>query len=88
MKVKMLSRLSALLLVGAMTVGLAACGNSTGGAASAGGTSTGATSEESDELLGSSSATIRLKVGTTTAPDGHYVLGLIEMQNAGGVLRR
>lgn len=80
MKVKMLSRLSALLLVGAMTVGLAACGNSTGGAASAGGTSTGATSEESDELLGSSSATIRLKVGTTTAPDGHYVLGLIEMQ--------
>ena len=34
MKVKMLSRLSALLLVGAMTVGLAACGNSTGGGAS------------------------------------------------------
>ena len=80
MKVKMLSRLSALLLVGAMTVGLAACGTSTCGAPSAGGTAPGPPPEESDELLGSSSATIRLKVGTTTAPDGHYVLGLIEMQ--------
>ena len=76
MKYKMFSRLSALFLAGAMTLGLAACGGGTGGSTSTG----GATSQESDELLGASSATIRLKVGTTTAPDGHYVLGLIEMQ--------
>ena len=79
MKMKMFSRLSALLLVGAMTLGLAACGGDTSGttpAASTGAASTG----ETDELLGSDSATIRLKVGTTTAPDGHYVLGLVEMQ--------
>ena len=67
MKMKMFSRLSALLLVGAMTLGLAACGGDTSGttpAASTGAASTG----ETDELLGSDSATIRLKVGTTTAP--------------------
>lgn len=32
------------------------------------------------ELLGSKDASVHLKVGTTTAPDGHYVLGLVEMQ--------
>ena len=31
-------------------------------------------------LLGSESATVRFKVGTTTAPDGHYVRGLQAMQ--------
>ena len=80
MKSKMLSRFSALFLAGAMTLGLSACGNGAGSTPPAGGTSANASSAESDELLGSSSATIRLKVGTTTAPDGHYVLGLIEMQ--------
>ena len=31
-------------------------------------------------MLGADSATLRLKVGTTTAPEGHYVKGLQEMQ--------
>ena len=61
-------------------VRLAACGNSAGSTPPASGTSANTSAAESDELLGSSSATIRLKIGTTTAPDGHYVLGLIEMQ--------
>ena len=88
MKKKTISRLLGLALAAAMTLGLAACGNSSTGGSTSGNTTTGgntsaggtSSSEESDELLGSSSATIRLKVGTTTAPDGHYVLGLIEMQ--------
>ena len=80
MKSKMLSRFSALFLAGAMTLGLSACGNSAGSTPPASGTSANTSAAESDELLGSSSATIRLKIGTTTAPDGHYVLGLIEMQ--------
>lgn len=40
----------------------------------------GALASESVDLLGSESATVRFKVGTTTAPDGHYVMGLVEMQ--------
>ena len=85
MKTKMFSRLLGLALAAAMALSLTACGGtgttSTGGT-STGGTSTGGASSsgESEELLGSSSATIRLSVGTTTAPDGHYVLGLVEMQ--------
>ncbi|MBE7726922.1 MAG: DctP family TRAP transporter solute-binding subunit [Enterocloster citroniae] len=34
----------------------------------------------SDTLMGDSSASVRFKVGTTTAPEGHYVKGLIDMQ--------
>ncbi|MCI8854636.1 MAG: DctP family TRAP transporter solute-binding subunit [Lachnospiraceae bacterium] len=37
--------------------------------------------ENADTLMGSDSATVRFKVGTTTAPEGHYVKGLIEMQS-------
>lgn len=36
--------------------------------------------EQRESLLGSESAELRLKVGTTTAPNGHYVMGLLEMQ--------
>jgi tripartite ATP-independent transporter DctP family solute receptor len=35
---------------------------------------------DDQSLLGSDSASIHLKVGTTTAPEGHYVAGLLEMQ--------
>lgn len=82
MKKKML----AVLLGAVMAVSATACG---GGAAdsagSAGGTAAetaGAeTTEGEDTLMGSDSATVRFKVGTTTAPEGHYVKGLIEMQS-------
>lgn len=87
---KKVSRLTALLLALVMMLSLAACGgNSTAdtgsasgdtGSASSGTASTSDDSGSSDELLGSSSAAIHFKVGTTTAPDGHYVLGLVEMQ--------
>ncbi len=33
-----------------------------------------------DTMLGSESAAVHLKAGTTTAPEGHYVKGLQEMQ--------
>lgn len=69
-------RIAAVMLSGMMAVGLVACGSDTTSAST---TSTSASSESVD-LLGSSDATIHLKVGTTTAPDGHYVLGLVEMQ--------
>lgn len=35
---------------------------------------------ESKSLMGSPTAEVRFRVGTTTAPDGHYVKGLQEMQ--------
>lgn len=35
---------------------------------------------KSKSLMGSPEATVRFRVGTTTAPDGHYVKGLQEMQ--------
>ncbi|MDD2957274.1 MAG: DctP family TRAP transporter solute-binding subunit [Lachnospiraceae bacterium] len=44
------------------------------------GASMGAMAEETGDLLGADSAAVRFKVGTTTAPDGHYVMGLVEMQ--------
>ena len=77
------SRLIALLMSAALMLSLAACGDKgnnggTSGQGSNGGASIGASN--SDEMLGSASATVRFKVGTTTAPDGHYVQGLQEMQ--------
>ena len=77
------SRLIALLMSAALMLSLAACGDKgnnggTSGQGSNGGASNGASN--SDEMLGSASATVRFKVGTTTAPDGHYVQGLQEMQ--------
>lgn len=81
----MKKKVLAVLLGGVMVVSATACG---GGAADSSG-STGGTAAETaavegaeseDTLMGSDSATVRFKVGTTTAPEGHYVKGLIEMQ--------
>lgn len=65
----MKKRILILLMGAVLAMGLTACGN---------GQSTAGTE---NDLMGSSSATVRFKVGTTTAPDGHYVKGLIQMQS-------
>ena len=36
--------------------------------------------ESGSKFMGVAFPTVRFKVGTTTAPDGHYVKGLQEMQ--------
>lgn len=86
-----MKRIATVLLATAMVMNLAACGSgSTEEAAPAADTAAApaetagdaAAEEESTDLLGSASASIHLKVGTTTAPDGHYVLGLVAMQKA------
>lgn len=59
----------ALLLAAVMGLSLTACGGSIDFSA-----------VESKSLMGAEDATVRFKVGTTTAPDGHYVMGLLEMQ--------
>ena len=82
MKNKILAVLLAVTLVGVMT----ACGNSSEGdstdtsTAQSSGSATDSEAKNEDTMLGSDSAALRLKVGTTTAPDGHYVKGLQEMQ--------
>lgn len=73
-----MSHLIVLLLAFAMVLSLAACAGNPADTAAA--DPADAQSSSGDSLLGSSGATTRFKVGTTTAPDGHYVLGLIEMQ--------
>ena len=79
-----LKRVTAILLAGVMAMGLVACGSGSDTAADTTTSTSTATDtaddSESSDLLGSADATIHLKVGTTTAPDGHYVLGLVEMQ--------
>ena len=79
-----LKRVTAILLAGVMAMGLVACGSGSDTAADTTASTSTATDtaddSESSDLLGSADATIHLKVGTTTAPDGHYVLGLVEMQ--------
>lgn len=65
----MRKRLLSLLLAGMAALSLTACGGSIDMSA-----------VESDSLMGSEGAEVRFKVGTTTAPDGHYVMGLLEMQ--------
>ena len=81
---KNMSRVLAMLLAVVMVFALAACGSSSSSAPAATqapAAAAPAAEEKTDGgLLGSESATIRFKVGTTTAPDGHYVLGLVEMQ--------
>lgn len=75
----------AILLGAAVAVTTVGCG---GNAKEESGSSTAATqtqtaaggAESEDTLMGSDSATVRFKVGTTTAPEGHYVKGLVEMQ--------
>ena len=82
MKNKILAAILTVTLAGVMT----ACGNNGGGGnadasvtQSSKSTSDSGTKSE-DTMLGADSATLRLKVGTTTAPEGHYVKGLQEMQ--------
>lgn len=77
-------RIAAIVLSSAMVLGLAACGSSdTSTSTPAATTSTDSSADEGGaNLIGSADASIHLKVGTTTANDGHYVLGLIEMQKA------
>ena len=82
MKNKILAAILTVTLAGVMT----ACGNNGGGGnadasvtQSSKSTSDSGTKSE-DTMLGADSATLHLKVGTTTAPEGHYVKGLQEMQ--------
>ena len=79
MKKRVIAALLAVTLAGSLT----ACGGGgdTGSSKSTGTAETTATGTESeDTMLGSESAAVHLKVGTTTAPEGHYVKGLQEMQ--------
>lgn len=84
-------KLTAVLLGLSLVASLTACGGakeeSAGSSpvaapeAPAADSSAAETEESADTLMGSDSATVRFKVGTTTAPEGHYVKGLIEMQS-------
>lgn len=81
MKKKMLS----LILGVTMLASLTACGGGDGQTSSETKTDTPpAQSEQKDSsentLMGAETATTRFKVGTSTAPEGHYVMGLLEMQ--------
>lgn len=71
----MLKRLTLLAMTMIMALAMIGCGGGDNGAAPK-------NQQKGDEvkLLGSETAKTHLKVGTTTAPDGHYVLGLVEMQ--------
>ena len=70
----MLKRLTLLAMAITLALAMIGCGSSDNGTAKP--------VQKGDEvkLLGSETAKTHLKVGTTTAPDGHYVLGLVEMQ--------
>lgn len=72
---------AAALLSVVMVTSLAACGGSASSlSSSAPAAESGVEEGSSVDLLGSASASVHLKVGVTTAPDGHYVKGLQEMQ--------
>lgn len=74
-----MKKVLSLIVAATMALSISACG-----AKSTTPTTTPATpttaSGSKEGLLGASSATVRFKVGTTTAPTGHYVKGLQEMQ--------
>ena len=78
MKKRVIAALVAVTLAGTLT----ACGRGGAGASNETGTAktTAAGSGSEDTMLGSESAAVHLKAGTTTAPEGHYVKGLQEMQ--------
>lgn len=65
-----------LLLVAGMT----ACGKSSAGSSAQTSSASVSSSAESVENKETGSASVILKVGTTTAPDGHYVKGLEEFR--------
>ena len=72
----MMKKMIAFALALIMAMSLPACRSSN----AAEKTAAPATEKESTGLLGVSTANVHLRVGTTTAPDGHYVLGLVAMQ--------
>ena len=72
----MTKKLLALAMGVLMSLTLTACGG--GGDKPA--EKPAASDKKDTGLLGKADAEKRFKVGTTTAPDGHYVLGLVEMQ--------
>ena len=78
----MTKKFLALLLGVLMTLTLTACGGGGDKPAADKPAEKPAASTDKKEagLLGKADAEKHLKVGTTTAPDGHYVLGLVEMQ--------
>lgn len=73
----MKKKLLAALLGVTMLLTTAACGGTQ--QTTTGNNDSGST-DNGDAMMGSSSASIHLKVGTTTAPEGHYVKGLQQMQ--------
>ncbi|MBA4698395.1 MAG: DctP family TRAP transporter solute-binding subunit [Ruminococcus sp.] len=79
----MRKKMFAILLGVVMALSTTACGG--GSTADSSGIAADAavpdSAEGEDTLMGSDSAKVRFKVGTTTAPEGHYVKGLIEMQS-------
>lgn len=71
----------AVLLGVLMTLTLTACGGGGDKPADKPAEQPAASTDKKDTgLLGKADAEKHLKIGTTTAPDGHYVLGLVEMQ--------
>lgn len=75
-------KITALLVGASLVMSLTACGgNTTENAQSTAPAPAATESASEDTLMGSEAATVRFKVGTTTAPEGHYVKGLIEMQS-------
>lgn len=66
---KRIAAIMAMAAVIAMSFALSGCGSSAS-----------ASSEDENSMMGDEGALVHLKVGTTTAPDGHYVKGLQKMQ--------
>lgn len=83
MKNKIVASLVITALAGSLLGGCASAGKTDAPAASvaASAAESKATDEKAETLMGAASAAVHLKVGTTTAPDGHYVAGLIKMQS-------
>lgn len=69
-----MKRITCFLLSILTVVTLTSCGNN-------GSMATQGNVTEEESLMGVDSATIRFKVGTTTAPSGHYVKGLQKFQD-------
>lgn len=76
----MTKKLLAILMGVLMILTLTACGEENSGADKPAAPAADSSDSKGSGLLGKADAEKHLKVGTTTAPDGHYVLGLVEMQ--------
>lgn len=73
-----MKKVLSMIIAATMALTISACGAKSETPAAP--TTPSAPAANSEGLLGASSATVRFKVGTTTAPTGHYVKGLQEMQ--------